>query len=130
MSARLTLFTIIGSSLLLLLVLDLVRRRYLKERYALLWIVTGSLFLLLSIRTDLLHWIASLLGFSLPSNALFVLGFVFFLLLILGLSVITSRLSEKNRTLTQEVVLLKKRVTDLEKKCEAGNPPDEKEDSI
>lgn len=128
MSAKLTLFTIIGSSLLLLLVLDLVRRRYLKERYALLWIVTGSLFLLLSIRTDLLHWIASLLGFSLPSNALFVLGFVFFLLIILGLSVITSRLSEKNRTLTQEVVLLKKRVTDLEKSHEAGSPPGEKKD--
>ena len=128
MSAKLTLFTIIGSSLLLLLVLDLVRRRYLKERYALLWIVTGSLFLLLSIRTDLLHWIALLLGFSLPSNALFVLGFVFFLLLILGLSVITSRLSEKNRTLTQEVVLLKKRVTDLEKSHEAGSPPGEKKD--
>ena len=128
MSAKLTLFTIMGSSLLLLLVLDLVRRRYLKERYALLWIVTGSLFLLLSIRTDLLHWIASLLGFSLPSNALFVLGFVFFLLIILGLSVITSRLSEKNRTLTQEVVLLKKRVTDLEKCHEGGSPPGEKKD--
>jgi len=128
MSAKLTLFTIIGSSLLLLLVLDLVRRRYLKERYALVWIVTGSLFLLLSIRTDLLHWIASLLGFSLPSNALFVFGFVFFLLIILGLTVITSRLSEKNRTLTQEVVLLKKRVTDLEKSHQAGSPPGEKKD--
>jgi hypothetical protein len=128
MSAKLTLFTIIGSSLLLLLVLDLVRRRYLKERYALLWIVTGSLFLLLSIRTDLLHWISSLLGFSLPSNALFVLSYVFFLLVILGLTVVTSRLSEKNRALTQEVVLLKKRVTDLEKCHEAGSPPGEKKD--
>lgn len=128
MSARLTLFTIIGSSLLLLLVLDLVRRRYLKERYALLWIVTGSLFLLLSIRTDLLHWFAFLLGFSLPSNALFVLSYVFFLLVILGLTVVSSRLSEKNRALTQEVVLLKKRVTDLEKFHEAGSPPGEKKD--
>jgi hypothetical protein len=44
------------------------------------------------------------------------------------LSVITSRLSEKNRTLTQEVVLLKKRVTDLEKSYEAGTPPGEKKD--
>jgi hypothetical protein len=128
MSDRLTLFAIIGSSLLLLLVLDLVRRRYLKERYALLWIVTGSLFLLLTIRTDLLHWFASLLGFSLPSNALFVLSYVFFLLVILGLTVVSSRLSEKNKALTQEVVLLKKRVTDLEKVHEAGSPPGEKKD--
>jgi hypothetical protein len=75
-----------------------------------------------------LRWISSLLGFSLPSNALFVLGFVFFLLIILGLTVVTSRLSEKNRALTQEVVLLKKRVTDLEKSHEAGSPPGEKKD--
>jgi hypothetical protein len=128
MSDRLTLFAIIGSSLLLLLVLDLVRRKYLRERYALLWIVTGGLFLLLTIRTDLLHWFASLLGFSLPSNALFVLSYVFFLLVILGLTVVTSRLSEKNRILTQEVVFLKKRVTDLEKFHEAGSPQGEKKD--
>jgi hypothetical protein len=130
MSQRLTLFAIIGSSLLLLVILDLIRRRYLRERYALLWIITGSLFLFLSIQKDILYWTSSLLGFIVPSNALFVLGFLFLLLISLGLNVIVSRLSDKNRTLAQEVVLLKKRVTDLEKKYEAGNPPDEQEDSI
>jgi len=130
MSAKLTLFAIIGSSFLLLVILDLVRRRYLKERYALLWIITGGLFLFLSIRKDLLYGISTLLGFVMPSNALLGLGFLFLLLISLGLSVITSRLSEKNKILAQEVVLLKKRVTDLEKKCEADNPSDEKEDSI
>ena len=130
MSAKLTLFAILGSSLLLLVILDLVRRRYLKERYALLWIITGGLFLLLSIRKDLLYGISTLLGFVMPSNALLGLGFLFLLLISLGLSVITSRLSEKNKILAQEVVLLKKRVTDLEKRDVAGNPPDEKENSI
>jgi hypothetical protein len=43
-------------------------------------------------------------------------------LIILGLSVITSRLTEKNKILTQEVVLLKKRVADLEKSNDAENP--------
>jgi hypothetical protein len=64
---------------------------------------------------DILKKIANLLGFSVPSNALFFFGIIFLLLIVLGLSVITSRLAEKNKVLTQEVVLLKKRIDDLEK---------------
>jgi len=43
-------------------------------------------------------------------------------LIILGLSVITSRLAEKNKILTQEMVLLKKRVADLEKSHDLPKP--------
>ena len=106
---------IIGSFILLLIILELIRRKYLRERYALLWIVTGGLFLLLSIKVSLLVWISNLLGFSIPSNALFFFGLLFLVLLSLGLTVITSRLAEKNRILTQKVVLLEKRIADLEK---------------
>jgi len=115
MSIRLILVAIIGSVILLLIILELVRRKYLRERYALIWIVTGSLFFLLSIRTQFLYGISDLLGFTVASNALFFFGILFLLLIVLALSVITSRLSEKNKVLTQEVVLLKKRVEDLEK---------------
>lgn len=122
MSARLNLFAMIGSILLLLVILELVRRKYLRERYSLIWIVTGTLFLLLSIRVDFLYRISNLLGFSIPSNALFFFGILFLILIILGLSVITSRLAEKNKTLTQEVVLLEKRVADLEKSHDLPKP--------
>lgn len=114
MSARLNLFAIIGSIILLLVILELIRRKYLQERYSLIWIVTGTLFLLLSIRVDILYRISNFLGFSIPSNALFFFGGLFLILIVLGLSVITSRLSVKNKILAQEVVLLKKRVADLE----------------
>ncbi len=113
-SPRVNPFAIIGSLILLFIILELIRRKYLRERYALLWIVAGSLFLLLSIKVSLLVWISNLLGFSIPSNALFFFGVLFLVLLSLGLSVITSRLAEKNRILTQKVVLLEKRITDLE----------------
>jgi len=121
-SARLNLFAMIGSIILLLIILELVRRKYLRERYSLIWIVTGTLFLLLSIRMDILYRISHFLGFSIPSNALFFFGLLFLILIILGLSVITSRLAEKNKTLTQEVVLLKKRVADLEKSHDLPKP--------
>jgi hypothetical protein len=113
-SPRVNPFAIIGSLILLFIILELIRRKYLRERYALLWIVAGGLFLLLSIKVSLLVWISNLLGFSIPSNALFFFGVLFLVLLSLGLSVITSRLAEKNRILTQKVVLLEKRITDLE----------------
>lgn len=115
MSLRLNLFAVVGSILLILVILELVRRKYLRERYSLLWIITGTLFLFLSIWTDILYDLSNFLGFSVPSNALFFFGILFLILIILGLSVITSRLSEKNKVLTQEVVLLKQRVTDLER---------------
>lgn len=115
MSFRPNLLAVIGSLILLLLILELIRRRYLRERYSLLWIVTGCFCLLLSVKVGLLRDISDLLGFSIPSNALFFLGILFLILLSLGLSIITSRLAEKNRILTQRVVLLERRVDDLEK---------------
>ena len=114
-SSRVDLFAILGSVILLLVILELVRRRYLRERYALIWIVTGSLFLLLAVREETLRRLSDLLGFSLPVNALFFFGILFLILIVLGLSVVASRLAEKNRVLAQEIVLLKKRVGDLEK---------------
>jgi len=122
MSARLNLFAMIGSISLLLIILELVRRKYLRERYSLIWIMAGGIFLLLSIRLEILRRISDFLGFSVPSNALFFFGILFLVLIVLGLSVITSRLAEKNKVLTQEVALLKKQVADLEKSHNEPNP--------
>ena len=114
MSLGLNLLAILGSIALLLVILELIRRKYLRERYALIWLILGSLFLALSIRVDILYHLSNLMGFSVPSNALFFFGILFLILIVLGLSVITSRLAEKNKTLAQEVTLLKKRMDDLE----------------
>jgi len=117
-SARLNVIAIIGSLFLLLIIIEFVRRKYLRERYALIWILTGSLFLLLSLQPDLLRGLTGLMGFAVPANALFFFGLLFLILIVLGLSVITSRLAEKNKILTQEMVLLKRRVEEIEKEGE------------
>ncbi|MGQ9510068.1 MAG: DUF2304 domain-containing protein [Thermodesulfobacteriota bacterium] len=115
MMDRINLIAIFGSIFLLLIILELVRRRYLSERYSLVWILTGIAFLILSIKIDLLRSLSKFLGFSVPSNALFFFGILFLILIVLSFSVILSRLSEKNKVLTQEIVLLKKRIEDIEK---------------
>ena len=58
-----------------LLVLDLVRRRRLVERYALLWMVAALVLLVLSIWTGGLDVIADAMGIQEPANAIFILAF-------------------------------------------------------
>jgi hypothetical protein len=112
---RIQLFAIIGSILLIILILDLIRRNYLKERYSLLWLTTGGVFLGLSLAIKLLEPITQFFGFKIVSNALFLAGIVFLIIIILGTTVAISRLSEKNKRLTQEVVLLKKIIEGIKK---------------
>jgi len=89
-----------------LFVLDLVRRRKLAERYALLWMVAAFALLVLSIWTGGLDAIANLMGIQEPANAIFILAFAVGFLLLLNFSVASSRLSEEAKVLAQEVARL------------------------
>ena len=113
--SRIQLLAIMGSVFLIILLLELIRRNYLKERYSLLWLVTGGVFLVLSLIINLLSPIARFLGFQVVSNALLLAGMIFLVIIALGMTVAISRLSERNKRLTQEMVLLKKKIEDLEK---------------
>ncbi len=112
--SRIQLFAILGSVLLILVLIELVRRNYLKERYSLLWFVTGGVFLVLSWVIDSLSPVTRFLGFQIVSNALLFAGMIFLIIIALGMTIAISRLSEKNKRLTQETVLLKKKVEGLE----------------
>ncbi len=113
--SRIQLWAVIFSFLLLFVIIELIRRKNLKERYSLLWLITGGIFLILSLALDYWTPVVQFFGFFIPSNALFTAAFLFLTLISLGMTVALSNLSEKNRRLTQELVFLKKRVEDLEK---------------
>lgn len=89
-----------------LFVLDLVRRRRLVERYALLWMTAAAALLVLSIWTEGLELIADVMGIQEPANAIFILAFGVGFLLLLNYSVATSRLSEETKILAQETARL------------------------
>lgn len=117
-SSRIQLWAVIASILLLLVIVELIRRKNLKERYSLLWLITGGIFLILSLALDYLDPVAQFFGFLIASNALFLAAFLFLVVIALGMTIAVSNLSEKNKRLTQELSLLKKRVEDIEKKAE------------
>jgi hypothetical protein len=91
---------------LLLGVFELVRRRRLMERYALLWLLSAAILLLLAAWTGLLERVADLAGIETPSNALFAVGFGFVLVLLLHFSLAISRLSDETKVLAQQVARL------------------------
>jgi len=88
------------------IVLELVRRRRLVERYALLWMLTALAMLVLAVWRDLLNILADAAGIAFPPNALFIAAFGLVFLLLLHFSVAISRLSEETKILAQEVARL------------------------
>lgn len=107
---------------LLLYVLEMVRRRRIREDYALLWLVTlGALFVLSFFRDTLLERVSDAMGIAYPPAALFVIGFGLMLLVMLQFSVIITRLTEQSRRAAQQIALLNARIAELER--HTGAPP-------
>jgi hypothetical protein len=91
------------------LVFEMVRRRYLRERYAILWLGAALALLVLAAWTQLLSAISRAVGIATPSNAFFVVAFAFLLLLLLHFSAVVSRLADETRVLAQRLALLEER---------------------
>jgi len=108
---RVSIVGVIASILLILVVLELIRGRRLKERYALLWLATGLVLLVLSAWRDGLNTIAGWLGVTTtPVAVLFAVATLFILLVLLHYSTVISKLTDENVELAQRVALLEERV--------------------
>lgn len=110
MQARIQLVTILGAAALLLAVLEMVRRRRLMERYALLWLLSAVVLLALAIWSGALAKVSHAIGVIYPPNALFFIAFGFVLLLLLHFSYVVSRLAEQSKVLAQRQALLEERL--------------------
>jgi hypothetical protein len=106
METRIQIVAIVASAALLLVVLELVRRKRFLERYALLWLFSAAILLGLAIWKDFLSTVADAVGIAYPPNALFLIAFGFVLVLLLHFSLAVSRLSDQTRVLAQRLALL------------------------
>ncbi|HEY0500580.1 MAG TPA: DUF2304 domain-containing protein [Kutzneria sp.] len=105
---------IVGSLIVLGLIVELLRRRHLSEKYAVLWLVIGLIILVLTfIGRDNLKILSNTLGFSLASNLLFFLAVLFLLGVTLHLSWEVSRSEEESRKLAEELAILRLEVEQL-----------------
>jgi hypothetical protein len=113
------------SLFILTIVIELIRRNHLKERYSLIWLAAAIVLLGFSIWRKLLDFIALKIGIYYPPSFLFLLAIAFLLILLLHFSTIVSSLSERNKRLAQEIGMLKTRMRDVEAR---NVPEDRKQD--
>src|ERR1700728_553141 len=124
MQARIQLVAILGTAVLLLTVLEMVRRRRLLERYALLWVLSAVVLLALAIWSNALAKISHAIVVIYPPNALFFIAIGFILLLLLHFSSAVSRLGHQSEMLAQRQALLDERLRRQEGLSEESEPPE------
>ena len=106
---------LVGALLAVAVIIELLRRRQLTEKYAGIWLVLGAAIMVLGIWPGLLTSVSRLVGIAVPSNLLFF-GAAFVLLFVcLQLSREASRLEEETRTLAEELALLRQDVAELQR---------------
>ena len=102
------------SLLLFLFIMYLIRSQRLKEEYSLLWIFFSLVFIVFSFWRGGLDYISEFLGVAYPPAALFMILLMAIFLILIEFSIIISKLSDKNKSLAQEIGLLKHRLEKLE----------------
>lgn len=100
--------------LYLISIIVLLKKKRLNLKYALLWLLTGLIMLIVGLIPQSLGWFFNLCGIEVFSNGLFAMLIFFILLILLSVSCIVSGLNEKVRRLTQQCALLEKRIRELE----------------
>jgi hypothetical protein len=120
MELRIQLLAVIASGALLVVVLELVRRKRFLERYALVWILNAVVLLGLAVWKGVLETIAQAVGIEYPPNALFLIAFGFVLVLLLHFSLAVSRLSDQTKVLAQRLAMLEQRQRETAEKVEGA----------
>jgi hypothetical protein len=115
MPSRIQIVSIVVIGALFVLVFELVRRRRLMERYALLWLFASAALLALAVWNGLLQAFASAVGIAYAPSALFAAALGLVLVLLLHFSLVISRLADQSKLLAQRVGLLQQRVEELER---------------
>lgn len=113
MDSRIQIVSIVVMAGLFGMVFELVRRRRLMERYALLWLLSAATLLFLAVWRDALELFASGIGIYYAPSALFAVALAFILALLLHFSLVISRITDQNKVLAQRLGILQQRIDEL-----------------
>jgi hypothetical protein len=115
---------IVVSIILVIVVLDMVRRKKLREKYSLIWLFAVAAMTVLALWEGLLLSITSLIGAINPSSTLFLFGILFALGILLHLSNKVSDFSVQLRILAKEVAMLNAQISGYRLPPPAGGRAD------
>jgi hypothetical protein len=115
---------LVGSLVTLTLLLEMLRRRRLREKYAVFWGLVAVATLVVALFPVLLTRAAALVGVEIPSNLLFFVASMVLFVVSVQHSSELGRLEERSRTLAEELALLRMQVASL-KAADEESPPSE-----
>jgi hypothetical protein len=110
MQLKIQIVSIVVTGGMFAVIFELLRRKRLMERYALLWLFASAVLLALAVWKGLLTTIAHAIGIYYPPSALFVIAFGFILVMLLHFSLVISRLADQNKVLAQRLGILQQRL--------------------
>lgn len=104
---RIQILSALGAVALVLLVIELVRRRKLSEEYSFVWVLATALMAVLGFSVPFLTALTRSLGILYESSLVFAAGILFATVMLLHQSVRMSRLQQRQRALVHELALLR-----------------------
>jgi hypothetical protein len=114
MEQRIQVVAIVLTASLFVVVFELVRRKRLMERYALLWMFLTVVLFAMAVWRDLLIEIAAAIGIFYAPSALFAIALGGTFVMLLHFSLVISRLVDQTKVLAQRLSILQQRVDELE----------------
>jgi hypothetical protein len=124
MSTATYLLGILAALLTLGVVIEMLRRRRLRERHAIWWLIAGVLALVIGVFPQVLVWAAAVVGVEIPTNLIFFVSlFILFLVCIQHSAELTD-LEDKTRILAEEAAVHRLRIEQLEARVDERSEPD------
>ncbi|WP_448003850.1 DUF2304 domain-containing protein [Agromyces bauzanensis] len=114
---------IVAALFVLVVVIEMLRQRRLRERHAVWWLAAGIIALVVGIFPQLLGWAAELIGVEVPTNLVFFLSAAVLFLVCLQHSSELTTLEAESQTLAEELSLLRLRVESLERRLAQAEEP-------
>jgi len=111
--SRIQVLAIIGSIIFLIFIVELIRKRKIKDAYGLLWVFFGVVFIIISVWRQGLEILSRLLGIYYTPAAFLLILIMAIILILIQYSLVISRLSENNKTLTQQMGILKLEINEM-----------------
>ena len=106
-------FSLFISVIVFVIVIDMVRKRRLKEEYSVLWLATSAIMFILVLRYKWLVALTAFIGAGLPTTTLFLCAIIFLMLLSVQFCIKISKLTDQMKNLSQENALMKLEIETL-----------------
>ena len=113
-STKLQIISLIAIGVYFFVLFHLLKKKRLSLKYTLLWLFSGLVMLVLILLPGLLTWFSALVGIGMPTNALFAVISFCIIMLLIALTAIVSKQTERIKTLTQALAVMDKRIKELE----------------